>query len=380
MSNETPPLVAAAGYLVLLGMATVITVGPAVWYWALRRWWQGQPVLEHEPRALANWGFIDGVILFVLEVVFTGTFAAVAFGVYGLNLKADPTTDTAAYLRLVFLATLARMAACAITWMVIVLRTGCAWRSSLTQMGRDAKLGAAAFCALAIPTYLLHILLTQFWKSAHPLIESLRDQPEPQFLAIVFFIAVVSAPLTEEFIFRVLFQGWLERMFDPWESMKPNFFLTLLVGERAQPVGTATEIVAAQLAQPSEGAPTEVIQAELARPAVEEPIYLGPPPPVSASWSGRHAPPLPQGDVKHLPNQPIFDPWLTDILSISISAGVFALMHYSHGPDWVSLLILAAGLGYLYRRTHRMMPSLTVHFLLNSMSMLALYSEIYRPK
>ena len=43
--------------------------------------------------------------------------------------------------------------------------------------------------------------------------------------------------------------------------------------------------------------------------------------------------------------------------------------HYSHGPDWIPLFFLALGLGYLYRQTHRLLPCITVHFLLNSCSM-----------
>ena len=68
---------------------------------------------------------------------------------------------------------------------------------------------------------------------------------------------------------------------------------------------------------------------------------------------------------------------LTAWLPIVISSLIFALMHYSHGPDWVPLIILAAGMGYLYQRTHRVVPSLVVHALLNSLSMFGLWLQIY---
>ncbi len=64
-------------------------------------------------------------------------------------------------------------------------------------------------------------------------------------------------------------------------------------------------------------------------------------------------------------------------LPISMSAGIFALLHYSHGPDWVPLLLLAAGMGYLYQRTHRILPSLVVHTLLNALSMWGLWVEAH---
>ena len=50
----------------------------------------------------------------------------------------------------------------------------------------------------------------------------------------------------------------------------------------------------------------------------------------------------------------------------------FALVHFSHGPDFVPLFVLSLGLGYLYRQTHRIMPSLVVHFGLNLMTMVAI--------
>jgi membrane protease YdiL (CAAX protease family) len=52
-------------------------------------------------------------------------------------------------------------------------------------------------------------------------------------------------------------------------------------------------------------------------------------------------------------------------------------MHWSHGPDWIPLTVLAFGLGYLYQRTHRILPSLVVHLLLNSFTLLALTLEVF---
>ena len=63
-------------------------------------------------------------------------------------------------------------------------------------------------------------------------------------------------------------------------------------------------------------------------------------------------------------------------LPIGVSSAIFALLHFSHGPDWVPLLLLAAGMGYLYQRTHRLVPSLTVHGLLNAFSMWGLWVQV----
>jgi membrane protease YdiL (CAAX protease family) len=61
---------------------------------------------------------------------------------------------------------------------------------------------------------------------------------------------------------------------------------------------------------------------------------------------------------------------------IFVSAAIFALMHAGNGPDPIPLFFLALGLGYLYRQTHRITPSMTVHFLLNAASMTLLWMEL----
>ena len=52
-------------------------------------------------------------------------------------------------------------------------------------------------------------------------------------------------------------------------------------------------------------------------------------------------------------------------------------MHYSHGLAWIPLTLLAFGLGYIYQRTHRILPSITVHFCLNALSMGAFWVQMF---
>ena len=57
---------------------------------------------------------------------------------------------------------------------------------------------------------------------------------------------------------------------------------------------------------------------------------------------------------------------------IIVSASMFALLHLGHGPDPVPLFVLALGLGYVYQQTHRLLPCIIVHFLLNGWTMATL--------
>ena len=59
---------------------------------------------------------------------------------------------------------------------------------------------------------------------------------------------------------------------------------------------------------------------------------------------------------------------------VILSSVTFALLHAGHGPDPIPLFFLAVVLGYLYAKTHRLLPSIVVHMALNGLSMLMLLS------
>lgn len=365
------PLFVWLALFALIGIGgAVVLVGPLVWFTVFWRLCHRQSVLEHEPRRLASWGLIDliGVVLLTFAAMFILMGIA---ALLGLNVAAALNSEDLQGGRfLIAVDSLSKLFAIAVIGGFILLRTGCSLRDlglSWEHFGHDLRLGAAAFTALAIPTYALQGLLTRFWPSEHPLIESLKADRDPMFLGIALFAAVIAAPLAEEFVFRGLFQGWLEKMFDAAAIFRPNYFLGLIIGENVAD-DRVREL------------PPDLIQAELAQPNEPRSIYLGPPPlygagslnpyvsPQTAAAPSEHAPPA---EVNNFPH------WITDVIPTAASSAVFALLHLSHGPDFIPLTFLAVGLGYLYRRTHRITPGLVVHFLLNLTSMLALSAAIY---
>lgn len=368
MPPAPSPLLTLLSLAIMGGIGAILTIGPWVWYVVIRRVYRGESVLEHEPRQLATWGFVD-IVVFV--VIWIGMAVAIGGGigaVTGINLFAKAeATDNTVRLYLMFIDSVARLVSMAVVGLFIMVRTRCSLRDigfSLADLPGDLRLGALAFCALAIPTFGLQAVLTQFWKSEHPLIESLKLEPDLQFLAIAMFAAVIAAPLAEEFGFRVLFQGWLEKMFDPAAAVRPNFGVSLFIGEPAD--SDNQEPLLAQLNPSAETAyvEPEIIDLSVARPDAPSNPYQAP----VVGEIASPASPVPA---------PLIPRWIVDFLSIAISALVFSIVHYSHGPDWLSLIGLSLGIGYLYRRTHRITPGLVVHFLLNLLSMLGLCLMIY---
>ncbi len=78
---------------------------------------------------------------------------------------------------------------------------------------RDLRLGIAAFFVLAPPVYGLQIVLVQWFESKHPIVELIREHPDPWLITASVFSAVIVAPIFEEYLFRGVVQGWLERLF-----------------------------------------------------------------------------------------------------------------------------------------------------------------------
>jgi membrane protease YdiL (CAAX protease family) len=221
---------------------------------------------------------------------------------------------------------------------------------------RDVRLGLIGFVMLAPPVYAIQWILVAFWKkSEHPLIEMFKGTPDMAFFATLIAAAVIVAPLVEETLFRVLLQGFLEKLV----SFRGNV-LELLFGRfaifdpPANPLPADQPVLASLAGSPAEPNPYESPQAD-----------------------PRSGPPLPEAAAAAISDD---QPELRGVLAwipIVISSVIFALLHYSHGPDWVPLTLLAAGMGYLYQRTHSIVPSLTVHMCLNGLSMCGLWVQVY---
>lgn len=211
----------------------------------------GQPLLEFEPRRPVPWNFLAPLLIF-----------APALMNFGLGLLAEPVVDSipervvtaatfhvagatasapAAYAASHGTAALLDMAAqqraaeaatpmillggaallCMVALGVVVLAKAfgadahdlglpTSWR----QLGRDSRIGAAAFAASLAPIYAMMYLLTVLVEptEGHPLIEQYSAHPSLALMAAAAVAAVIVAPIAEEVSFRMVFQGWLERL------------------------------------------------------------------------------------------------------------------------------------------------------------------------
>jgi hypothetical protein len=71
------------------------------------------------------------------------------------------------------------------------------------------------------PLLCLAGLLDRVQPYRHEIIDFLADHRDPLAIGLVAFCAVVAAPIAEEFLFRRVLQGWLERFEPAWGPSGP---------------------------------------------------------------------------------------------------------------------------------------------------------------
>ncbi|HVX61848.1 MAG TPA: CPBP family intramembrane glutamic endopeptidase [Pirellulales bacterium] len=350
----------AMDVLLLLAVAGVITASLKAWLAIVGRWRQRLPLVEYEPRQAAPWTGLD---LLVIVVVYFATNAGLLLLVLRpASAEALGKLDFRSVVNSLAATSLANLAtvAFAIGW--TRLAAGATWSDLGLRFNRardDVRLGLAAFAAVSVPIYVLQALLSQFVQEEHPIITLLKEHRQPWLLALCAFSAVIVAPLAEEFFFRVLLQGWLESLgermaplrgdfrTDPTDSGKSHTDQVYEDKLAASP-GNRTLDRENPYAAPGSMAATPELSREESGPATSDGRAEGP---NAGGMRWRSA-------------------------SVAISSLVFSLLHLGHGADPVPLFFLALALGYLYQRTGRLLPSVVVHFCLNTCSLIALWFSV----
>lgn len=336
--------------LVALSAAVVgiLFASLAGWIRIIRRLVEGHPALPLEPRPVVPWSPID---IFFLLLVYT---VLQAIAIVALRKLFPRPPDQALEETLLQPPVYWVGLAANLVWVVAALwglRTfrRASWRDlGFRQTWRaDIGLGIQAFVLLAPVVYVLQFLLVQLWPSHHPLVDALRERPEPQMLLVGAAMAVLVAPIFEELAIRLVLQGGLEHFAVrlAWQSR------TEASDIEPMPEGPFAE-------QPSPDPPRQLAEDNpYAPPATDTP-----------------APPMPHAETWLLSDKL---PAIWRVIPILISATVFSALHFTHGPDWIPLFFLALGLGYIYQRTGRILPCIIVHFLINAVSYSVLLAELW---
>jgi membrane protease YdiL (CAAX protease family) len=342
---------------ILLLILVFVSLG--VWGVVARRLWSGRPVLEREPRNAVpwNWWFAMPAVLLTLLAVASSLSTLTEVPAANLAQAAesvdDGSTDGVASGADVDL----RTAGAGILFMVVmlvglvvVLTNACyttthdlGFPESNSQLASDIRLGLWTAVAALLPVYLVQLAASLvFGNPSHPLVDQMVANPNWAMFALAGLSAVVLAPLFEEIVFRLLLQGALEKWEDAQAGLvaathnqSPDHLLTddtprideleahVAGGESIEHSGTRNPYESPQSA--SDVPPTELVDVAAAHPL--------------HGWK-----------------------------SITVSSILFAAAHAGHGSSPAGLLVLAAMFGYVYQRTHRIVPTMVAHAAFNCLS------------
>jgi len=335
---DQPPDDPLLGALMLLLMFASV----AVWLMFIARWRRGDALLEFAPRQPVPWRAPVALLVVIFVAI---PLLAASEAEAGPPDHLDPQ-EIAQRLAGLILFEISIVAA--VLFLVAVVYRANAQDFGLPRRAReflgDVWLGGLACLAALAPVYgvqmlLLYLTGQQDEPPGHPLIRMVMDgEPDLTVVILVSVAAAVVAPVAEEIFFRLLLQGWLER----------------LVAERSEWRANPTSPATA-----SGGATIEV--AARPQPALEQSLEVGPENPNAVDERR-------SSDIVALPYG-----WLP----ILVSSLLFAVAHVGYGPDPVAIFFLAIILGYVYQRTHRIVPCIVAHALFNSLAMLILWRMVF---
>ncbi len=312
MQQSEIPEIALPFAIFTMCLLGLLALSARLWLKGTLLWITGQVVLpQPEPRRMQCWGFVDLIVAFF---VVAGLHKVAASTGTMFRIAPPPIPGGELDLRMIAWISTVQSLAMIVVTAFIVLRCGVKTANigwSLARWFSDLRLGINAFIVLAPPVYLLMIAVT--WLSGHDYKHPIHEMAgkDPWLLLPAIFLAVILAPLSEEFAFRVLLQGFLESLSVGRFSIEKFFF---------------------------------------GRLPVEQPDEL----PVE----------LPDEQQVSL-NEPTLPWW-----PVIVSGILFGLAHFEYGMSWIPLIVLGIALGWLYRVTNRIWPCLVVHFCVNATSMI----------
>ncbi len=316
---------AAAIYLTLLALVLIAVISSGfLWANFLIRCGLSQASFSQlvplQRREQPFWTLADFFLMFgtllVGLILLTSIFAAQGW-IDPPKQNGDPPTLQSLIGNLVANA-LAGILAVAVTisWLCVLFKQDAIKQLGLMPSWSDVRLGLRGALWLLPATGVISLVVSLLIPYEHPVLETLAESPTPALFGWLFLGTAIVAPVVEEFMFRVMLQGSLERIAEAWG------------GDAAGKIDTFS--VAAD-------------DSESLSPDVER---------TAPRWA------------------PTFY-W-----PIVVTSVVFAMMHSGQGAAPIPLFVLSLGLGYLYRQTGRITAPLVVHMVLNATTLFVEFSRI----
>ncbi|QDT12117.1 CPBP family intramembrane glutamic endopeptidase [Stieleria marina] len=322
------------------------------------------PLVAMKPRESPRWSVGEFILMFGLMILsFAGlSYAANKVGwvkppvAVEVDSVAEPLTaapgdqataeDAPDLLPLLAINTFAGAIAMGITLIWLITISGCTLSHvGLKMHSADVQLGLKGAFWFIPPVLLISMFASMMIPYEHPVLDTLAANKVFGTWLMLFVSTAMIVPAVEEFMFRVLLQGGLQRIADNQHA--------------------GSKIADSQAV----GAPGD----ELDRQAV---LQLSPEDRPDSWVADAYQPPTATSDATATPYE-------TDSLwrpqsywPIVVTSVFFALMHLGQGAAPIPLFFLSLGLGYLYRQSGSMIPPLIVHMILNGTTLAVEFSRM----
>jgi membrane protease YdiL (CAAX protease family) len=183
---------------VVVGLAAIMA-SVAVGIWALGRLRRGEPLIPMRPQEPVPWSGAEVAFVVGLHML----FAIVAQDI----VPADVSTGDS-----LLSLSAAGLAATAVAMAVLWSRGASAAALGFPGATRaDLGLALGGLAATLAPLLLLAGWLDRLVPYTHPVVEALATDLSLKTRLAVVLSAVIAAPIVEEFFFRRVLQGWLDR-------------------------------------------------------------------------------------------------------------------------------------------------------------------------
>jgi membrane protease YdiL (CAAX protease family) len=289
-----------------LELPAIVACG-VVWAKIALRWLRRQPVLPYQPRRPVPWRAFDVVLIASLYIFSQVVVLPVAYKCFDLS--------------------------------------------------REAVLQAVKAAPLNVNNPM---------SRAHPLARVLAENPDVWMILLCVVSAVIVAPIAEELIFRLVVQGWLERV-ERRLRRRISFLRGILAG--VAPVTTVAILFAAMHGREA-GSRIEpsVLVFLLAVQCMANVLTVV----LSVCWL-RFAAGATLADFGIVPSKMLHDLRTAGVTFLAVTVPVLAtnvaaseLLPRGVVSDPIPIFFLAIALGILYYRTHRIVPSLALHMAFNA--------------
>ncbi len=323
-----PVAVALAVVSVLILTALITSAIAWVRLWRAGRSPLGQrPIIAAVPRTRPDWNPAWAAALLILVGLIAGVLQN-ASRTYLTGMTAPDDSAAGPSVTLILISSIATAGACLLVMIGTVGSIPAAVRYfAMVPNGSLVRLGLSGALLLLPPTMLMMGAVSMLQAYSHPVLEAAADVGPGagwRFAALFVTTALVT-PVVEEFWFRGLLQGGLQGMAD-----------RRLLANAVEVPGDGTNTTNATDGTVGDG-----------------------------TWRDSYAPPSqPSRLTDRSSNYPIA------VWPIFVASAIFAAMHLGQGLAPIPLFFLSLGLGYLYRQTGSLVPSIVVHLVLNGFTML----------